>query len=118
MAKPERGIEDERFVKASARHDVYTVLFAIGALIVLVFAYVPIIRGDQGWEDEIYWVSTCLSMLRHQGEVPSVLVDYASPADPLRFYGPTLFWLGTGVLKIFGFSIRTWRSFAFAGNIA
>jgi hypothetical protein len=47
-----------------------------------------------------------------------VLVDYASPADPLRFYGPTLFWLGTAVLKVFGLSMRTWRSFTFTGNIA
>jgi hypothetical protein len=36
----------------------------------------------------------------------------------LRFYGPTLFWLGAAALKVFGFSMRTWRSFTFAGNIA
>jgi hypothetical protein len=57
-------------------------------------------------------------MLRHGGDIPSVLVDYARPADPLRFYGPTLFWLGVGALKVFGFSMRTWRTYTFAGNIA
>jgi hypothetical protein len=109
---------DERCMKVSARPASYAVLFATAALIVLIFAYIPIIRAHQGWEDEIYWVSTCLSMLRHRGEVPSVLVDYARPADPLRFYGPTLFWLGTAALKVFGFSMRTWRSFTFAGSVA
>jgi hypothetical protein len=118
MAKPQSGNVDEHFTNVFARRDVYAVLLAIGTLIVLVFAYVPIIRAHQGWEDEIYWVSTCLSMLRHRGEAPSVLVDYPHPADPLRFYGPTVFWIGAGVLKLFGFSMRTWRSFTFAGNIA
>jgi hypothetical protein len=93
-------------------------LFATATLIVLILAYIPIVRAHQGWEDEIYWVSTGLSMLRHGGEIPSVLADYAQPADPLRFYGPTLFWLGVGALKVFGFSMRTWRSFTFVGNIA
>ena len=105
-------------MKVSARRDLYTVLFAIGTLVVLVFAYIPIIRAHQGWEDEIYWVSTCLSLLRHKGAIPSVLADFPSPANPLRFYGPTMFWFGTGVLKVFGVSMRTWRSFTFAGDIA
>jgi hypothetical protein len=109
---------DELFMKVSARRDWYAVLFAIGTLIVLVLAYLPIIRAHQGWEDEIYWVSTCLSLLRHKGAAPSVLADFPSPVSPLRFYGPTLFWLGVAVLKVFGFSMRTWRSFTFAGNIA
>lgn len=105
-------------MKVSARRGLYTVLFAIGTLAVLVLAYIPIIRAHQGWEDEIYWVSTCLSLLRHKGAAPSVLADFPSPVSPLRFYGPTLFWLGVAVLKVFGFSMRTWRSFTFAGNIA
>ena len=109
---------DELFMKVSARRDLYTALFATGTLVVLVLAYIPIIRAHPGWEDEIYWVSTCLSLLRHKGSIPSVLADFPSPANPLRFYGPTLFWFGTGVLKVFGFSMRTWRSFTFAGNIA
>jgi hypothetical protein len=109
---------DELFMKVSARRDLYTALFATGTLVVLVLAYIPIIRAHPGWEDEIYWVSTCLSLLRHKGSIPSVLADFPSPANPLRFYGPTLFWVGVAVLKVFGFSMRTWRSFAFAGNIA
>ena len=32
--------------------------------------------------------------------------------------GQRYFWLVTLVLKILGFSIRTWRTFAFAGNVA
>ncbi|HEY3990461.1 MAG TPA: hypothetical protein VGM02_14260 [Acidobacteriaceae bacterium] len=105
-------------MRVFVRRDQWAVLFAAGAVIVLVLAYIPIVRAHQGWEDEVYWVSTCLSMLRHRGDVPSVLSDYPSPANPLRFYGPTLFWLGAAVLKVFGFSMRTWRSFTFAGNIA
>src|SRR3979411_3197289 len=105
-------------MKVSDRPAFYAVLFAAATLVVLILAYIPIIRAHQGWEDEIYWVSTCLTMLRHRGEVPSVLAGYARPADPRRFYGPTLFWVGAGVLNVFGFSMRTWRSFTFAGNIA
>jgi hypothetical protein len=105
-------------MKVPTRPGPYAVLFASATLVVLILAYIPIVRAHQGWEDEIYWVSTCLSMLRHHGEIPSVFVDYARPASPLRFYGPTMFWLGAGVLKLFGFSMRTWRSFTFAGNIA
>jgi hypothetical protein len=45
-------------MKVFVRCDLYTALFAIGALIVLILADVPIIRAHQGWEDEIYWVST------------------------------------------------------------
>jgi hypothetical protein len=108
---------DERSIKTSARRGAYAALFAVSTVVVLVFAYIPIVRVHQSWEDEVYWVSTCLSMLRHDGPTPSVLADYPSPQSPLYFYGPTLFWLGALALKIFGFSMRTWRSFTFAGNV-
>jgi hypothetical protein len=110
--------QEERFTKKSARRGAYAALFATIAAVVLVLAYIPIVRVHQGWEDEVYWVSTCLSLLRHNGPTPSILADYPSPQSPLYFYGPTLFWLGTLVLKVFGFSMRTWRSFTFAGNVA
>ena len=45
-------------MKVFVRCDLYTAFFAIGALIVLILAYVPIIRAHQGWEGEIYWIST------------------------------------------------------------
>jgi hypothetical protein len=109
---------DELVMKASVRRDLCTALFAIGTLIVLAFAYLTIIRTHQGWEDESYWASTCLSLLRHRAAIPSVLADFPRPANPLHFYGPTMFWVGTWVLKVFGFSMRTWRSFTFAGDIA
>jgi hypothetical protein len=105
-------------MKASARPGLYTALFAAATLIVLVLAYIPIIRAHQGWEDEIFWFSTCLSMIRHQKPVPSVLNDFAGTHSPLRFYGPTLFWAGALVMKIFGTTVRIWRSYAFAGNVA
>ena len=110
--------QDRRFIKASPRRGAYAALFAAITVAVLLLAYIPIVRVHQSWEDEVYWASTCLSMLRHNGPTPSILADYPSPQSPLYFYGPTLFWLGTLVLKIFGFSMRTWRSFAFAGNVA
>jgi hypothetical protein len=109
---------EERFIKTSARRGAYAALFAAIAVVVLALAYIPIVRVHQGWEDEVYWVSTCLSLLRHNEATPSVLADYPSPQSPLYFYGPTLFWLATLVLKVFGFSMRTWRSFTFAGNVA
>jgi hypothetical protein len=49
---------DDLLMKAFVRRDLYTALFAIGALIVLILAYVPIIRAHQRWEGEIYWLST------------------------------------------------------------
>ena len=102
----------------SVRRNGRAVLFATATLIVLVLAYIPIIRTHGGWEDEVYWASTCLSILRHKGSIPSVLADFPRPASPLRFYGPTMFWIEVAVLKVFGFSVRTWRSFTFAGDIA
>jgi hypothetical protein len=104
-------------INASARRDRLAVLLAAATLVVLVLAYMPIVRAHQGWEDEAYWTSTCLSMLRHKGGVPSVLADFPSPISPLRFYGPTLFWLGAAALKIFGFSMLTWRTFTFVGTL-
>jgi hypothetical protein len=104
-------------MKAPARPDVCTALFAAATLLVLFLAYLPIIRAHQGWEDEIFWFSTCLSMIRHQRPVPSVLGDFAGTHSPLGFYGPTLFWAGALVIKIFGATERTWRSFSFAGNL-
>jgi hypothetical protein len=109
---------EENRSEAFIRRDRWAVPFAAATVAVLVMAYIPIIRTHPGWEDEVYWASTCLSMLRHKGSIPSVLVDYARPANPLQFYGPTLFWLATVVLKIFGLSMRTWRSFTFAGDVA
>jgi hypothetical protein len=76
------------------------------------------IRVHQGWEDEIFWFSTCLSMLRHQRPIPSVLYDFTETHSPLRFYGPTLFWVGALLMKIFGATVRIWRSYSFAGNVA
>jgi hypothetical protein len=108
---------DERLIRTSARRGAYAALFAAITVAVLLLAYIPIVRVHQSWEDEVYWASTCLSMLRHDGPTPSVLADYPSPQSPLYFYGPTLFWLGALVLKVFGFSMRTWRSFAFVGNV-
>ena len=107
---------EELFMTVSARRDVYTAQFAIGALIVLVLAHIPIIRAQQGWEDEMNWVSACFSLLRHKGAIPSVLADFRNPMSPVRFYGPILFWLGVAVFRILGFSTHTWRSFAFAGR--
>ena len=49
-------------MKVSTRPGLFAVLFASATLVVLIVAYMPIIRAHQGWEDEIYWVSTCLSI--------------------------------------------------------
>jgi hypothetical protein len=102
----------------AVRRSLCTALFAMGALVVLVVMYIPIVRVHQGWEDEIFWFSTCLSMLRHLRPVPSVLEDFPGTRSPLHFYGPTLFWAGALTMKIFGATVRSWRSFGFAGNVA
>jgi hypothetical protein len=105
-------------MKVSARPALYTALFTAGTLIVLILAYIPLVRAHQGWEDEVFWFSTCLSMLRHQQPIPSVLDDFPGTHTPLRFYGPTLFWIGAWVLKTFGATMRSWRGFTFAGDLA
>jgi hypothetical protein len=100
------------------RQSLCAALLAVGTLVVLFLMYLPILRVHQGWEDEIFWLSTCLSLIRHQNPIPSVLADFSGTHSPLEFYGPTLFWLGAAGLKVFGASMRSWRSFACAGNLA
>ena len=109
---------DGRLIRTSARRGAYAALFAGLTLVVLVVTYLPIVRVHQSWEDEVFWFSTCLSLLRHQRPVPSVLADFPGTHSPLEFYGPTLFWLGALALKIFGATIWSWRSFSFAGDVA
>ena len=104
-------------MKSIDRRALHITLLVLGTLLIVTLAYVPILRAHPGWEDEVYFASTCLSILRHKGIAPSVLADYPSPISPLRFYGPVLFWLGTAFLWFFGFSMRTWRTFGFAGNV-
>jgi hypothetical protein len=111
-------IEEKGLMKASVWSDRCAVLFAAATVLILVLAYIPLLRARQGWEDEVYWASTCLSMLRHKGAVPSVLADYPRPFSPPLLYGPVSFWLASVFLKTFGFSMRTWRSFTFAGDVA
>jgi hypothetical protein len=104
--------------EAPTSHRWLTGLLALLLAVVLILAYAVLIRAHQGWEDEVYWVSTCLSILRHRGAVPSILNDYPRPFSPPLLYGPTIFWMATAVMKVFGFSMRTWRSFTFAGELA
>lgn len=92
-------------------------LLALLLAVVLILMYTVLIRAHQGWEDEVYWVSTCLSILRHHGAVPSILTDFPRPFSPPLLYGPTIFWMAVATMKVFGFSMRTWRSFTFAGEI-
>ncbi len=80
--------------------------------------YIPLLRVHQGWEDEIFWFSTCISLLQHHNAVPSVLADFPGTQSPLSFYGPTLFWMGAAALHLFGATERVWRTFTFAGNVA
>ena len=104
-------------MRSLVRRGPYTTVFVCGTLLVLVLAYSLIIRVHQGWEDEVYWVSTCLSMFRRQPPIPSVLADFPDAQNPLRFYGPTLFWLGALALHLFGATMRTWRTYTFAGGV-
>jgi hypothetical protein len=93
-------------------------LLLLALLLVLLLEYIPIQRVHQGWEDEVYWLSTCLSMLRHQGAIPSVLADFPGTQSPLRFYGPVLFWLGAAFLKLFGTTLLSWRTYTYLGRVA
>lgn len=68
-----------------------SILLLLGTVLVLLLEYLPILRVHQSWEDEVYWCSTCLSMLRHTAAIPSVLADFPGTQSPLRFYGPVLF---------------------------
>lgn len=94
-----------------------TILFVVGTAVVLLLAYVPTFRVHRSWEDEVYWFSTCLSMVRSGAPIPSALADFPGTQSPLRFYGPTVFWLGALALKLFGATVECWRSFTFVGEV-
>jgi hypothetical protein len=104
-------------MRSLMRQSLCTALFSVGTLLILALIFVPLARAHQGWEDEIFWFSTCLSIVRHHRPIPSVLADFSGTHSPLYFYGPTLFWLGALAIKAFGATMLSWRGFTLAGYV-
>jgi uncharacterized membrane protein YdfJ with MMPL/SSD domain len=46
-------IEEKGLMKASVWSDRCAVLFAAATVLILVLAYIPLLRARQGWEDEV-----------------------------------------------------------------
>jgi hypothetical protein len=87
-------------------------------LILLVLAIHMLTIGRQAtWEDEVFVVSTGLSMARSQPPILSVLAQYPRTGSPVRFYGPVSFMASALQIRAFGLSVASWRLICFAGVI-
>jgi hypothetical protein len=87
-------------------------------MIVLVLAvHVVTIERQSTWEDEVFVVSTGLSMARSQPPIMSVMAQYPRTNSPIKFYGPVSFVAAALQIRAFGLSVAPWRLICFAGVI-
>jgi hypothetical protein len=87
-------------------------------MIVLVVAiHVVTIARQAPWEDEVFVVSTGLSMARSQPPIMSVMAQYPQTNSPIKFYGPVSFAAAALEIRAFGLSVAPWRLICFAGVI-
>jgi hypothetical protein len=61
------------------------------------------------WEDEVFTVSTSLSMSRSEPPNLSVLAQYPNTKSPIYFYGPVSFEVEKFLIRAFGLSPIPWR---------
>jgi hypothetical protein len=72
-------------------------------MIVLVLAiHVAAIGRPASWEDEVFVVSTGLSMARSQTPIMSVMAQYPRTNSPINFYGPVSFITAALDIRAFG----------------
>ena len=87
-------------------------------LILLVLAIHMLTIGRQAaWNDEVFVVSTGLSMARSQPPIPSPTAQYPGSDSPIKFYGPVSFAAAALQIRAFGLSVASWRLICFAGVI-
>jgi hypothetical protein len=94
-------------------------LFVSGfCAVILVLACNLLTIGHQApWEDEVFAVSTGLSLARSQPPILSVLAQYPGTGSPILFYGPVSFEVEALLIRVFGLSLVAWRLACFAGVI-
>ena len=86
--------------------------------VILVLACNLLTIGRQApWEDEVFAVSTGLSLARSHPPILSVLAQYPGTGSPILFYGPVSFEAAALLIRVFGLSLVTWRLVCFAGVI-
>jgi hypothetical protein len=86
-------------------------LFVAGicALFLLLLSEVVTISRQAPWQDEIFVVSTGLSLARSRPPIMSVMAQYPRTDSPIQFYGPVSFEAEAQLIRWFGLSIAAWR---------
>ncbi len=94
-------------------------LYACGVCaVILVLACNLLTIGRQApWEDEVFAVSTGLSLARSHPPILSVLAQYPGTGSPILFYGPVSFEAEALLIRVFGLSLVAWRLVCLAGVI-
>jgi hypothetical protein len=94
-------------------------LFAAGicALVLLLLFDIAAITRQASWQDEIFVVSTGLSLARSQRPIMSVMAQYPRTESPIQFYGPVSFEAEAQLIRWFGLSTVTWRLTCLGGVI-
>ena len=94
-------------------------LFAAGlfGLFLLLLADAFTISRQASWQDEIFVVSTGLSVARSQAPIQSVMAQYPRADSPIRFYGPVSFVADAELIRWFGLSITAWRLACLGGVV-
>jgi hypothetical protein len=92
-------------------------LFVAGicALVLLLLFEVVTISRQAPWQDEIFVVSTGLSLARSRPPIMSVMAQYPRTDSPIQFYGPVSFEAEAQLIRWFGLSIAAWRLTCFGG---
>jgi hypothetical protein len=94
-------------------------LFAAGiyGLVLLFLLDAFTISRQPSWQDEIFVVSTGLSVARSQPPIQSVMAQYPRSDSPIRFYGPVSFVADAQLIRRFGLSITAWRLACLGGVV-
>jgi hypothetical protein len=94
-------------------------LFGAGicALVLLLLFEIVTISRQAPWLDEIFVVSTGLSLARSRPPIESVMAQYPRADSPIQFYGPVSFEAEAQLIRRFGLSIAAWRITCFAGVV-
>ncbi len=114
---PQLYLKSEKSTEMSFAHS--RLLWGAGVcMIVLVLAvHVVTIERQSTWEDEVFVVSTGLSMAHSQPPVMSVMAQYPRTTSPIKYYGPVSFVASALEIRAFGLSVAPWRLTCFAGVI-
>ena len=94
-------------------------LFATGlyGLVLLFLVDAFTISREPSWQDEIFVISTGLSVARSQPPIQSVMAQYPRADSPIRFYGPVSFVADAQLIRWFGLSITAWRLACLGGVV-